>query len=78
LVYVDESRPALVDGFTRKTFTAMIAGVRDAAIAAGLIEPAAFERGIADLHRTAAPGGTFCYTFFKAVATNGYGQVPIT
>ena len=26
MVYVDASRPALVDGFTRKTFTAMIEG----------------------------------------------------
>ena len=30
MVYVDASRPDLVDGFTRKTFTAMIEGVRDA------------------------------------------------
>ena len=32
MVYVDSSRPELVDGFTKKTFTAMIEGVRDAAI----------------------------------------------
>ena len=32
MVYVDSSRPELVDGFTRKTFTAMIEGVRDAAL----------------------------------------------
>ena len=41
MVYVDASRPALVDGFTRKTFTAMIEGIREPALAAGLIEPAA-------------------------------------
>ena len=29
IVYVDASRPDLVDGFTRKTFTAMIEGVRE-------------------------------------------------
>ena len=34
MVYVDDSRPELVDGFTRKTFTAMIEGVREDAIAA--------------------------------------------
>ena len=28
----------------------------------------AFDRGIADLYRTAASDGVFCYTFFKAVA----------
>ena len=67
-VYVDGSRPDLVDGFTRKTFTAMIEGTRDAAIGAGLSTPAAFDAGIADLYRAAAPDGTFCYTFFKATA----------
>src|SRR5205807_3375649 len=33
MVYVDASRPDLVDGFTRKTFTAMIESVRESAIA---------------------------------------------
>jgi len=42
MVYVDSSRPDLVDGFTRRTFTAMIEGVREPAIAAGLIEPDIF------------------------------------
>jgi len=36
MVYVDSSRPDLIDGFTRKTFTAMIEGIRGAAIAARL------------------------------------------
>jgi len=68
MVYVDWSRPELVDGFTRKTFTAMIEGVRASAIAAGIVEPAVFDQGIRDLYRTAEPDGVFCYTFFKAVA----------
>jgi SAM-dependent methyltransferase len=68
-VYVDASRPELVDGFTRKTFTAMIEGTRDAAIAAGLIEPERFDEGVAALYRTAEPDGVVCYTFFKGVAT---------
>jgi ubiquinone/menaquinone biosynthesis C-methylase UbiE len=68
MVYVDSSRPDLVDGFTRKTFTAMIEGIREEAIAAGLVDAADFDRGIADLYRTAEPDGVFCYTFFKAVA----------
>jgi ubiquinone/menaquinone biosynthesis C-methylase UbiE len=67
MVYVDSSRPDLVDGFTRKTFTAMIEGVREAAIAAGLIEPECFDAGIRDLYRTAEADGVFCYTFFKGV-----------
>jgi SAM-dependent methyltransferase len=68
MVYVDSSRPALVDGFTRKTFTAMIEGIRAPAIAAGLIEPESFDAGVRDLRRTAAADGVFCYTFFKGVA----------
>lgn len=68
MVYADASRPELVEGFTKNTFTAMVEGVRGSAIAAGLIEAAEFDRGLADLHRTAGAGGVFCYTFFKAVA----------
>ncbi len=68
MVYVDASRPTLVEGFTRKTFTAMVEGVRDAAIAAGIIEPARFDAGIRALHRSAGIDGVFCYTFFKGMA----------
>ena len=64
-VYVDSSRPDLVDGFTRKTFTAMIEGVRESAIAADLIEPASFDAGVQGLRRTTEADGVFCYTFFK-------------
>jgi hypothetical protein len=70
MVYVDSSRPDLVDGFTIKTFTAMIDGVGDSAVAAGLIERSTFDAGIRDLYRTAEADGTFCYTFFKAVASS--------
>lgn len=73
MVYVDSSRPALVDGFTRKTFTAMIEGIRQAAVGAGLIGASDFDQGVADLYRTAASDGVFCYTFFKAVAQKGGG-----
>lgn len=66
MVYADSSRPRLVDGFTKKTFTAMIEGVRGPAIAAGIIEPEVFDRGIRDLYRTTESDGVFCYTFFKA------------
>ncbi|MFI8082371.1 methyltransferase domain-containing protein [Kitasatospora sp. NPDC086009] len=69
-VSVDDSRPALVEGFTRRTFVAMVESVRADALAAGLSTAAAFDRGIADLRRTAEEGGTFHYTFFKAVAVN--------
>jgi SAM-dependent methyltransferase len=68
MVYVDSSRPQLVEGFTKNTFTAMVEGVRERALAAGLIDEETWEKGIRDLYRTAEADGTFCYAFFKAVA----------
>ncbi len=68
MVYVDASRPHLVEGFTKNTFTAMVEGVRERALAAGLIDTDTWEKGIRDLYRTAEADGTFCYAFFKAVA----------
>jgi len=67
MVYADGGRPALQDGFTRKTFTAMVDGVTVPAVAQGLIGREAFAEGVRDLHRAAEPDGVFCYTFFKAV-----------
>ncbi|WP_127355539.1 methyltransferase domain-containing protein [Actinacidiphila soli] len=67
-VYADRTRPALVDGFTRRTFIAVMESVRDDALAAGLGTPAEWDRGIAGLRRTAEEDGTFHYTFFKARA----------
>ena len=46
----------------------MVEGVREAAIAAGMITAEDFDGGVADLYRTAGTDGTFCYTFFKATA----------
>jgi protein-L-isoaspartate O-methyltransferase len=66
MVYVDASKPELIDGFTRKTFTAMIEGVREAALSAGIIDERVFDKGISDLYRTTGRDGVFCYTFFKA------------
>lgn len=68
MVYVDSSMPELVEGFTKKTFTAMVEGVRESALAAGLMSESDFAAGIADLYRTAGADGVFCYTFFKATA----------
>ena len=69
MVYADASRPALVDGFTRRTFTAMVEGVGTQAIQQDLADEAGWAAGVRDLYRTAEPDGTFCYTFFKALAT---------
>ena len=68
MVYADPNKPELVEGFTKKTFTAMIEGVRESAVKTGLLEEHVFDKGIQDLYRTAGPDGVFCYTFFKATA----------
>jgi SAM-dependent methyltransferase len=68
VVYVDATRPQLVDGFIKNTFTAMILGVRDESLKQGLTDSTTFDNGIKDLFRTAEPDGVFCYTFFKAFA----------
>ncbi|MGO9740447.1 MAG: methyltransferase domain-containing protein [Roseiarcus sp.] len=72
-VYVDGSRPDLADAFTLKTYTAMISGVRERALAAGLMSAEDFDRGVADLARCAAPDGVFAYTFFRATALRRKG-----
>ena len=66
---MDASRPELVEGFTRQTFTAMVEGVGDEAVGKGMMSRAEWEEGIRDLYRTCEPDGTFCYTFFRATAS---------
>ena len=68
MVYVDSSRPDLVEGFSKNTFIAMVEGVRDRALSLGLVDRGTWEKGIADMYRATEPNGTFCYTFFKGVA----------
>ena len=68
MVYVDSSKPTLVERFTKNTFTTMIEGVREKALQEKIIDKTAFDKGIKDLYRTADKDGVFCYTFFKATA----------
>ena len=68
IVYVDSSKRDLVEGFTKNTFTAMIEGIRDTAIKAGMVDQIIFDKGIQDLYRTTEADGVFCYSFFKAFA----------
>lgn len=70
MVYVDSSKPGLVEGFTKKTFTAMIEGIRTSALESGIISETDFDKGVTDLYRTAEVDGVFCYTFFKATAVS--------
>jgi len=67
MVYVDSSKPALVEGFIRNTFTAMIDSIRNAALKARIVDHVVFDKGIQDLYRTTEADGVFCYTFFKAI-----------
>lgn len=68
MVYVDASKPFLVEGFTKNTFTAMVEGVREEAIRTGMTDEKSWNKGIAGLLRTTKQNGTFCYTFFKGTA----------
>ena len=65
LVYADGSHPENVEG-VKNIFIAMVEGVKDRAIARGLLDNETWEKGIRDLYRTTEQDGTFCYTFFKA------------
>jgi hypothetical protein len=67
IVHVDGRRPDLAAAFTRRTFTAMIVGVRERVLASTRMEPARFDAGIRAVERAAAPYGVVCFTFFNAV-----------
>jgi SAM-dependent methyltransferase len=68
VVYADASRPKMVEGFTRNTFTAMVAGIEDTVLRKKMMDPARWHQGLADLQLAAGPDGVFNYTFFKARA----------
>ncbi|MGD0338401.1 MAG: methyltransferase domain-containing protein [Bacteroidota bacterium] len=70
MVYVDSSKPELVEGFAKNTFTAMIEGIRDRAVNSCLIDKSTIDKGIQDLYRTTQIDGVFCYTFFKGIGYN--------
>ena len=76
-VYVDDSKPELLESFIKNTFTAMIKGISEESIAQGIIDKRSFEKGIRDLYRTAEGGGTFSYTFFKAKGIKVAKEMPI-
>lgn len=69
IIYVDASKPHLVEGFIKNTFTAMIEGIGEKAIKQGIVDRITFEKGIKDLYRTAESDGVFSYTFFKGFGT---------
>lgn len=68
MIYVDSSKPDLVEGFTKNTFIAMVEGVKEQAMRSGLMEETDWDHGIRDLYKTTGEDGTFIYTFFKGIA----------
>jgi len=68
IVYVDESKLELVEGFIEKTIIAMVEGVKDQSIESGLIDLETWEKGIEGLKKTKNPDGVFFYNFFKGKA----------
>ena len=68
MIYVDSSKPDLVEGFTKNTFIAMVEGVKEQSMRSGLMKEADWDQGIKDLYRTTGEDGTFIYTFFKGKA----------
>lgn len=68
MVYCDESKPELMDGFVKKTIIPMVEGVEKQALKLKYIDKDSWYKGIRDLHKTGTPPeGTFCYTFFKGI-----------
>lgn len=68
MVYIDQSKPELMDNFVLKTIIPMVAGVSAQALAMELTDERSWETGIRDLYKVAErEDGTFLYTFFKAV-----------
>jgi hypothetical protein len=68
MIYVDSSKPDLVEGFSKNTFIAMVEGVKKQALSQKLIDEKTWEKGMHDLYRATEKDGTFCYTFFKGTA----------
>lgn len=68
MVYIDQSKPALMDSFVKKTIIPMVEGVKARALEIGCTNKTSWDKGIRDLHKVAeSVDGTFCYTFFKGV-----------
>ena len=67
IVYVDASKPDLVEGFNKKTIIAMVEGVKEQAISLGMMDKESWEKGINDLYKTTEQDGVFFYNFFKGI-----------
>ena len=68
IVYVDASKPDLVEGFNKRTIIAMVEGVKEQAISSGMMNAESWKKGIRDLYKTTGHDGVFFYNFFKGTA----------
>jgi ubiquinone/menaquinone biosynthesis C-methylase UbiE len=75
IVYVDSSKPEMVESFSKNTFTAMIEGVREKVLELKLIDATTWEEGICGLYRATEKDGTFCYTFFRGTAVKDISEL---
>lgn len=73
MVYVNFNKPQLVEGFTKKTFTAIIEVISEVALYAKITNLSDSDIGIINFYRTTEVDGVFCYTFFKVVAVKADG-----
>lgn len=68
MVYIDQSKPKLMDNFVVKTIIPMVEGVKSHTLELGFMDKSSWNKGIGDLYNVAeSEHGTFCYTFFKAI-----------
>ena len=68
-IYVDDNNGPLKESFIIDTFTAMIEGMKNRIVAAGVESEMVMSKGINDLKLTNQKNGTFSYTFFKGIGT---------
>ena len=68
-IYVDAGNPGPMSDCVNKIIVPMLESAREQALKLGLIDEAAWRKGIGDLRRFAEPpGGAFFYTWFKGGA----------
>lgn len=71
-VYCDSAHPEMMRGFADKTIVGMLRGIEEEVMNRRLIPPETWKKGLRDLtDLSESSNGTFCYTFFRAVAHYG-------
>jgi SAM-dependent methyltransferase len=70
VAYADSTRPQWVEQFTLATITGMFALQETGVLSRELLSEREWHAGMRGMHRAAAEGGTFAYTFFRATAVS--------